>query len=31
VERDVQRMFQNNFREFAGLPPFEVTHSAAAR
>jgi hypothetical protein len=31
VRRDVERMFQDNFRQFAGLPAFERKHSEAAQ
>jgi hypothetical protein len=31
IERDVQRMFQDNFRQFAGLPGFESHQTAATR
>ena len=31
IRRDVQRMFQDNFRQFAGLPAFERKQSEAAR
>jgi hypothetical protein len=30
IQRDVQRMFQDNFRQFAGLPQYQPQHSAAS-
>ncbi len=31
IQRDVQRMFQDNFRQFAGLPAFQYTQEREAR
>ena len=31
IQRDVQRMFQDNFRQFTSLPAFESHHTAATR
>jgi hypothetical protein len=31
IQRDVQRLFQDNFRQFTSLPAFESHHTAATR